>query len=168
MLEGILGSEIAGTEAYPARGTATHRTGSSCVQCHMGDATAADEGGHSWTPVEAVCINCHQAVPGEADGFTADMAALKAILTTVEGQAVQLDEDGDPVLDENGDLIPIDGTVTGILLENDRSQYGIFSDVAAIAAWNYKSALEDQSRGIHNPRYTQALLKNSIEALQNE
>ena len=168
MLEGILGAEIAGAEAYPARASATHRTESSCVNCHMGESNDPEIGGHSWNPVEETCIQCHGAVPGEANGFSADMATLLAILTTVEGQAVQLDEEGDPVLDENGDLIPIEGTVTGLLLENGRSNYGVFSDVAAIAAWNYKSALEDQSRGIHNPGYTKALLKNSIEALQNE
>ncbi len=168
MLEGILGAEIAGMESYPARGSATHRTGSSCVQCHMGDAADVDEGGHSWAYVEALCIQCHGAVPGEANGFTADKNTLLALLNNVEGQAVLLDEDGDPVYDENGDLIPVEGTVTGILLPNGRSQYGIFSDVAAMAAWNYKTVDEDQSRGIHNPDYTKALLKNSIEALQND
>jgi hypothetical protein len=168
MLEGVLGAEIAGTENYPARGSATHRTASSCVQCHMGESSDMAMGGHSWKPVEATCIECHGAVPGEANGFSADMSTLLALLMAVEGQAIELDADGDPVLDANGDVIPTAGTVVGILQENGSSNYGIFSDVAAIAAWNYKSALEDQSRGIHNPEYTKALLKNSIEALQNE
>lgn len=161
MLEGILGAEIPGDEAYDSPGSATHRSGSSCVQCHMGDATAVDEGGHSWTPVEAVCIQCHQAVPGEANGFTADMATLLALLQTVEGEGFDEDDDGN--------IIPNGETVVGIIQEDGTtSNSGIFSDVAAMAAWNYKSALEDQSRGIHNPNYTKALLKNSIEALQNE
>jgi hypothetical protein len=169
LLEGILGAEIAGAEAYPARGSAGHRERSSCVNCHMGESSDVEIGGHSWRPVDSKCIECHNAVPGEADGFSSDMATLLALLNLVEGQAVQLDEEGDPVFDENGDLIPIPGeTVTGIILPNDRSQYGIYSDVAAMAAWNYKTALYDQSRGIHNPNYIKALLKNSIQALQNE
>ena len=167
MLEGILGAEIPGNEAYDAAGSAGHRTGSSCVQCHMAESEDPELGGHSWTPVDAVCTQCHPPLDA-ASGVEADLITLLALLNNVEGQAVLL-EDGSPVFDENGDLIPVPGeTVTGILLPNGRSQYGIFSDVAAMAAWNYKTVEEDQSRGIHNPNYTKALLKNSIQALQNE
>ena len=134
----------------------------------MGESSDPEIGGHSWKFVEATCIECHGAVPGEANGFSADMETLLALLNAVEGQAVELDGEGDPIFDETGNLIPTGGTVTGIILPNGRSQYGIFSDVAAMAAWNYKSAEQDHSRGIHNPGYTKALLKNSIEALQNE
>jgi len=162
MLEGILGAEIPGDEAYDSPGSAAHRSGSSCVQCHMGDATAADEGGHSWAPVEAVCIQCHPSgAPEGLTGFDADMATLLALLQSVEGEG--FDED------DEGNIIPNGETVTGIIQEDgSTSNSGIFSDVAAMAAWNYKTALEDQSQGIHNPNYTRALLKNSIEALQNE
>jgi hypothetical protein len=38
--------------------------------------------------------------------------------------------------------------------------------IEAQAIWNYKTILEDKSNGLHNPAYTRALLKNSIEALQ--
>lgn len=167
MLEGILGAEIPGDLAYEAAGSAGHRTGSSCVQCHMAESEDPELGGHSWTPVDAVCTQCHPPLDA-ATGVEADMIALLALLNNVEGQAVELDAEGSPVLDENGDLIPIPGeTVTGILLEDGSSQYGIFSDVAAMAAWNYKTVEEDQSMGIHNPNYTKALLKNSLQALQN-
>jgi hypothetical protein len=78
------------------------------------------------------------------------MATLLALLQQVEG----VDPDtGDPIL--------------GIIQDDGESaNEGVFSDVAAMAAWNYKTALEDQSRGIHNPDYTKALLKNSIEAVR--
>ncbi len=170
MLEGVLGAEIPGTEAYPARASAAHRTGSSCVQCHMGESNVASVGGHSWNPVEETCIECHGAVPGEANGYSADLATLLALLRTVEGVAYEVDSEGDPVFDSEGNFIPTTTPVIGIIRDGseDRTNTGIFSDVAAMAAWNYKTALEDQSRGIHNPEYTKALLKNSIEALQNE
>jgi hypothetical protein len=174
MLEGILGAEIAGNEAYPARGTATHRTGnetvaSSCVECHMGEDNDVAVGGHSWVYLEEKCVQCHGAVPGEANGYSADMATLLALLQKVEGVAYEVDEEGDPVFDENGDYIPTETVVVGIIRpgSEDRTNTGIFSDDAAMAAWNYKTAFEDQSRGIHNPTYTKALLKNSIQALQN-
>lgn len=170
VIEGILGAEIPGTEAYPARASAAHRTGASCISCHMGESNVASVGGHSWNPVEENCIECHGSVPGEASGFSADMATLLNLLRNVEGVAYEVDSEGDPVFDVNGDYIPTTTPVIGIIQagSEDRTNTGIFSDVAAMAAWNYKTALEDQSRGIHNPEYTKALIKNSIEALQNE
>ncbi len=136
----------------------------------MGESEDPEIGGHSWTPIESNCIECHGAVPGEANGFSADMATLLALLKQVEGTYWEVDADGEPILDADGNFIPSDSVVVGIIQADseDRTNEGIFSDVAAMAAWNYKSALEDQSRGIHNPGYTKALLKNSIEALQNE
>jgi hypothetical protein len=164
LLEGILGAEITGTDmmAYPARGSATHRQGSSCVQCHMGEASPADEGGHSWTPSEAACVQCHPGgAPEGLTDFDSDMATLLALLQSVEGEG--FDED------DEGNIIPNGETVVGIIRENgESSNSGIFSDVAAMAAWNYQTLREDQSRGTHNPGYSRALLKNSIEALQND
>lgn len=170
MLEGVLGAEIPGAESYPARASVTHRTASSCVQCHMGESNVASVGGHSWNPVEESCIECHGSVPGEASGYTTDMATLLELLRNVEGVAFEVDAEGDPVFDVDGNFIPTDSVVVGIIQAGSESSTnsGIFSDVAAMAAWNYKTALEDQSRGIHNPAYTKALIKNSIEALQNE
>lgn len=167
MLEGVLGVMIPGSEGYPARASATHRTGSSCVSCHMGESTDTNEGLHSWKPTAAACVQCHTSgAPDELAGYTSGMATLKMLLMNAEGQEVELDSEGDPVFDADGNLIPTGGTVTGIILDNDRSQYGIFSTIQAQAAWNYKTLLEDQSRGIHNPAYSRALLTNSIEALQ--
>ena len=37
----------------------------------------------------------------------------------------------------------------------------------AQAIWNYRTLLEDKSKGIHNPEYAKALLKNSLEALSD-
>lgn len=177
VLEGVLGVMISGTEGYPARASAAHRTGSSCVSCHMGESSDPSEGLHSWQPTEAACIQCHpNGAPDEMAGYTADMATLKSLLENVVGQAVELDAEGDPVFDADGNLIPTGETVTGLIIDldgpfgpdPDRSNYGIFTTIQAQAAWNYKTLLEDQSRGIHNPAYSRALLTNSIEALQNE
>lgn len=172
MLEGVLGVMIPGAEGYPARAAATHRTGSSCVACHMGESSDTSEGMHSWKPTETACIQCHPSgAPDELGGYSAGMATLKSLLANVVGQEVELDIEGDPVLDVDGNLIPTGGTITGIITDDlgpDRSQYGIFTTIQAQAAWNYKTLLEDQSRGIHNPAYSRALLLNSIEALENE
>jgi hypothetical protein len=128
----------------------------------MVDGAAAADGGHSWNPTEAACIQCHPGgAPEGLTDFDADMATLLALLQNVEGEGFDEDDDGN--------IIPNGETVVGIIQEDgSTSNSGIFSDVAAMAAWNYKTAFEDQSRGIHNPNYTRALLKNSIEALQND
>lgn len=169
MLEGILGAELPGDEAYDPAGSAGHRTGSSCVQCHMAESEDPTLGGHSWNVFDDACVRCHPALD-EATGVTDDMATLLALLQQVEGVAYEVDAEGDPVFDENGDYIPTETVVVGIIRPGSESSTnsGIFSDVAAMAAWNYKTVYEDQSKGIHNPNYTKALLKNSIQALQNE
>ncbi|MDH3698938.1 MAG: hypothetical protein OEQ81_09750 [Flavobacteriaceae bacterium] len=168
MLEGVLGVQIPGAEGYPGRGSATHRTGSSCVKCHMGESSVTTEGLHSWKPRRAtVCMECHtNGAPDEIDGYAAEIATLKQLLENVVGEAVELDIEGDPVFDTEGNLIPTGETLTGIII-NDRSQYGIFTTIQAQAAWNYMTLIEDQSRGVHNPAYARALLQNSIEALEN-
>ena len=139
MLEGIMGANIAGSEPYPGVASAAHRTGASCVSCHMGESSDISQGLHSWNPKDAACITCHPAgAPDEINGFTADMATLEALLAA------------NNMFDVDGYYVP-----------------GTYSAKLAQAAWNYRTLLEDQSKGVHNPAYTRALLKNSIEALQN-
>ena len=136
-LEGIQGAHIVGTTAYPTPQSATHRTGSSCVSCHMGVTADGTDGGHSFKPTESSCIACHTSgVPTEVGGLEADMVTLAGLL-----------EDIGIVVDDS----PVKGTFT--ILE-------------AEAAWNYLFVTEDKSKGIHNPGYARALIQNSIEALQ--
>ena len=94
------------------------------------------------------------------------MATLAGLLANVVGQEFERDTLGEPVYDVDGNLVLTGNTVTGIIVNNS-SQRGLFSAEAAQAAWNYMTLYEDQSKGVHNPNYAKALLKNSIEALQN-
>ncbi|RED44720.1 hypothetical protein [Seonamhaeicola aphaedonensis] len=143
MLQGIMGAPIAGSTGYPGVASATHRTGASCTTCHMGPSDDNLVGGHTWKPTLNTCTECHTnmtAIPDEIAGFSEDMETLKNLLLALNPSP---------------------------LLENDRTVPGTYSADVAKATWNYRTALEDQSKGIHNPAYTRALLKNSIEALQN-
>jgi hypothetical protein len=140
MLQGIMGAHIAGSVGYPGVGSATHKTGASCTTCHMGETTNSLDGSHTWNPTANACISCHSDAPEESEGFSEDMATLKSLL---------LAQIPSPLLDTNS-TVP-----------------GIYSADVAKATWNYRTVLEDQSHGIHNPAYTRALLKNSIEALQD-
>ncbi len=173
MLEGILGAQIAGTTGYPGVASATHRTGSSCVQCHMAETSVASEGGHTWVPSEAACLTCHtNGPPDELGGFTTGMATLKQLLEDVVGEAYATDSLGNVVYDVDGNPVGTGDPVVGLIIDlaaddTDRSNRGIFTVEEAQAAWNYMTLLEDRSHGIHNPGYARALLNNSIEALEN-
>ncbi len=141
MLEGIQGMEIAGGEEYPAIGSASHRTGSSCTSCHMGETSGQIDGNHTWIPTPTACTTCHtNGAPGEVTGLKEDMAALLVLLE--EAHILHMDEEGA--------VHPVEGTYT--ILE-------------AEAAWNYLFVYEDASNGTHNPKYAKALIKNSLDAL---
>jgi len=141
VFEGIMGANIVGSTAYPgagANGDNGHRKGTSCVGCHMGESTVATEGGHTWAPNEEACITCHTSgAPTEVTGFAADFATLHDLLLA------------------KGYITASGSTVSGTYPVKD-----------AQAIWNYKTLEEDKSEGVHNPKYAKALLKNSIEYLQ--
>jgi hypothetical protein len=135
VLEGIMGAEIAGSLSYPARGTSKHRE-ATCTGCHMGETTDGTDGGHTFWVTDNACLQCHSSVPSADGSFDADMATLKAKLIAL-----------------------------GVLQENNRTIRGTYPANVTQALWNYKTLLEDKSHGVHNPAYTRALLKNSIDAL---
>lgn len=138
LLEGIQGAEIEGSEAYPGIGSARHRTGSSCVSCHMGETTGGIDGQHTFKPTETTCTSCHRSgTPSEVAGLEEDMESLSVLL-----EGIGIVHDGHPV-------------------------EGTYTIKQAEAAWNYLLIMEDSSDGIHNPAYAKALVKNSIEVLNN-
>ena len=147
LLEGIQGAHIVGTEVYPAPQSAAHRTGSSCVSCHMGETTDNTDGAHTFKPTANGCTQCHANAPATVGGMAEDMATLAALLEAVTG----VDADGNEV--------------HGIVHDNHPNK-GTFTLKEAQAAWNYLLIYEDNSGGLHNPGYAKALIKNSIQALQ--
>lgn len=150
ILEGIMGANISGSVGYPGVGSATHRKGASCTSCHMAESTDVAIGQHSWTPSEESCLQCHtNGAPAEVSGFAADFEALHNLLVAKN-------------------LIGEDGYVLGASGERASPSNLLLAPVKdAQAIWNYKTLEEDKSNGVHNPAYAKALLKNSIEALQN-
>jgi hypothetical protein len=140
MLEGIQGAFIAGgTTAYPGVGTAAHRTGASCVSCHMKTSTDGLTGGHTFEPNLTSCTPCHTSVPTAVAGLATDMADLKAKLIALG-------------------LITVDGTPI--------AQTKTIPFKTAQALWNYGTVYADGSKGVHNPTYAKALIKNALEAVQ--
>ncbi|MEL4455119.1 hypothetical protein [Lutimonas vermicola] len=145
LLEGIQGIEITGGLDYPDKGTAGHRTGTSCTKCHMGETEPnAAKGLHTFKPTRTDCATCHQnGIPDKVDGLAENMATLLAILEA-EGILESKINDG------HLSVHPVVGT---------------FPILTAEAAWNYLFLYEDASNGIHNPKYAKALIQNSLDAL---
>lgn len=150
-LYGLGGAILPG--AMPAVGDAGHAKGASCVSCHMGEPTAADNGGHTWNPTPNACLTCHDTEPEaseikDVNGITLD--ALRATLLT-ELQTKGFNVAGDAtIFDADGNLVP-----------------GTYPLKVSQAAFNYILLMEDRSNGIHNPEYAIDLATNSIDALQN-
>ena len=102
----------------------------------MSATTDTTDGLHTFIPSETACTGCHTNGIPSDDFLDADMATLAALL-----------EAAGPVHDDH----PVPG---------------LYPVGTAQAAWNYLFVLEDMSKGVHNPEYSKALIKNSIEALQ--
>jgi hypothetical protein len=159
-----MGANIAGSVAYPgigANGDNSHRKGTSCVGCHMGEGNDATNGDHSWgyegsgelREFVAVqnCIECHTGmtqIPAQITAWS-DFDVLHDILVA-KGY-----------ISESGSVLGADGGNAG------GSNPLVVPVKDAQAIWNYKTLEEDKSNGMHNPKYTEALLKNTLEYLQS-
>ena len=142
LLEGIYGAEIAGSTDYPSATSSTHRTGASCVSCHMGESSDDSQGLHTMIPTANSCANCH----GDAESLVTNLK------TEIDGLMTELEVlfTAQGLLDAEGNLV-----------------YDVnYPAAVADAYYNYKYIYYDHSHGVHNPAYTRALLKNSIEALE--
>ena len=139
-----------------------------CAGCHMAEGEIGESvplsGGHSFamrTPenvanVEA-CSGCHGDIGEDFNEITA----------TVDGNK---DHDGDGV--EEGLQEEVHGLLELIIenIPNDGNGHPMIEDstvtlLEAQAAYNYLMVEEDRSFGIHNPKFTVALLKLTLEKL---
>ena len=131
-LEGIQGAELVGTAAYPEPGTARHKTGSSCVTCHMGEDADGNKSSvnHQWLSNDNSCLECHSSIP-TVFGYDDAVASLAVLLEEAEGweyrYKVERDVDGVPVrrdedtgeIDADGDIVflDVDGNPTTVKAE---------------------------------------------------
>lgn len=139
-------AEIPGTYTYPTAGSNVHLTANArCVGCHMSPYGNA-KGGHTWKPGVDGCNSCHA-----GDDLTSNFN-YKNVQTEVQGLLTQLKgllvTAG--VIDANN--VPIPNSTCPMIL--------------AQAGFNYIGILEDRSLGVHNPGYVEALLNNTIDAVE--
>jgi hypothetical protein len=141
ILEGIGCWEYPGSTPYPGTKSSTHRNAGACIMCHMDD-YENQKGGHTWKVTLASCKSCHSsATTFDVNGIQTEVTQLMAQLKTALQSKGALNTAGSPVA-------------------------GTYPLAVAGSVWNYVTIVEDQSNGVHNPDYTIAVLKNSIQALQ--
>ncbi len=134
ILAGSGGYELAGSVEYMNSGHANGVT-NACVTCHLSS--------HTLEPSVKSCETCH---PGIKDfDYNSVQTEITALLDELEDLLISVN-----LLEKKGDLATVDGTVV--------------SSAQAGALLNYLMVAEDGSHGVHNAKYTRALLKNSIAA----
>jgi hypothetical protein len=111
-------------------------TENSCVTCHMGDGA-----NHTFEVSVSACTACHT----DAEDFD-----INGKVTEVEDKLAQL----------------IEGlTAAGLLDEEGAPVAGTYEEAQAFPLWVYGYIEEDASMGIHNMKYTIALLDAALAAL---
>jgi hypothetical protein len=155
MLPGINGYEVAGPLPYENSAHTlllANNVRNACIYCHMGTAQGAASGGHTFRVISedgdlnvAACAECHM-----------DDDVLLDLVADRQGQIEARLEDLRLILVDRGLL---NGTT-------DLAIPGSFEGHEAGAFFNYRFVQEDHSRGVHNFKYANALLVNSIAALQ--
>ena len=113
-----------------------------CVGCHMGD-----ERNHTYEPAVARCTTCH------ADAKNFDMNGVQ---TAVEGKLEELHT----LFVDKGMLNP----ETNLWIATNDAPLSV-PEAVAQAMWNYKFVTYDQSMGVHNSDYANALLDAALETM---
>jgi hypothetical protein len=117
-----------------------------CVTCHMGETQ-----NHEFEPTLANCQSCHEGLETfDRNGVQTDIEALLEEVKTLLIQAGIMQAD----YEEDGEI------------EQNRSIAGTYPAEVAGAMWNYMFVLEDQSHGVHNPAFAEALLEAAKAALE--
>jgi nitrate/TMAO reductase-like tetraheme cytochrome c subunit len=123
-----------------------------CITCHMASAMGYYAGGHTfkvYSEEEGAynlvgCVPCHTEEEAQAniDGLQANVTMLLAEL--------------DILLEANGIYNPATG----------QANKGKYTNKVAGAYWNRVSVVNDKSMGIHNPKFVEKILENTIASLQ--
>jgi hypothetical protein len=125
-----------------------------CVTCHMAAAMGYGAGGHTFKVYDeeegafnlAGCVPCHTAEEAQAniDELQANVTTLLAELGTL--------------LEAQGIYNPAGTSGTAVK--------GDYTNKVAGAYWNFVSVEYDLSLGVHNPKFVEKILENSIASLQ--
>ena len=145
------GDLLTGTNGYEYEDFDYQQTGhksatkDGCLDCHFRVTENLRVGGHSFNMAyddfnTAACEGCHATIGDDFD--------YRRYQTTTDSLATELRT----------------RLVAGGLWSdaNDEPRAVTTSSDSAGAVWNYLMAVEDRSRGVHNPKYIQGLLQSGI------
>ncbi len=176
LLEGMFGYEVSGTTAYPTKSSATHRTASSCTQCHMGPKDGTS-GNHSMSPSLNTCKTCHTGAGVVNFDINAGQTKIKNLMIELAEEIVRVRPTDFRIANYTGTKpftapnIFTDATYSSnqLTIMSGTLNYASTDDVkvrVARAYWNWRYLYQDHSYGLHNPKYAEALLKNTIADLK--
>jgi hypothetical protein len=135
----LMGTGGAGEAADGSPGAHYSMVEGTCVSCHLGE-----NDNHTFLPGVGACQDCH------ADIEDFDFSGLQTEV--------------DAMLAELGEKLEAEGMYE---LEAGHPVVGKYEAAKGEALWNYiYIAVEDGSRGVHNPSYIKALLEASLAAFE--
>jgi len=158
IFNGTNGWEYAGTAAYEQT---NHKGITTCATCHMAIGEGTENGGHTWRIKNAdgskVNLNGCKAIA--CHGTSVTSTDINGKQTEIRGLIAQLKV-------KLGALKLLDtATDLAIPSSNALGKGADWSTKEAGAFFNYQLILADRSNGVHNYKYTKALLVNSLAAL---
>lgn len=154
VVAGVGFAELPGSIAYPTPGTSKHFT-PSCTGCHMASSTNTKEGGHSLVPSLDACNTCH-GVAEKDYNHNGNQTDILTKLNLLRDKLVALG------------VVTATPDVTNSELIIYAPKVGKIPMLQAQAVYNYFGMAEDRSEGVHNPVYVNALLVNTLEALNKK
>src|SRR3990170_2438846 len=125
-----------------------------CVTCHMGE-----ERNHTYLPDVERCQACH----ADAEDFDINGVQTEIEAMLEELHATFVDE---KLLNPETDLWGIYNPATGTWSNPSADAPLTVPEAVANAMWNYKFVVYDLSMGVHNSKFTKALLEAALEAMK--
>jgi hypothetical protein len=125
-----------------------------CVGCHMGE-----ERNHTYEPEVERCQACH----ADAEDFDVNGVQTEIEEMIEELHTIFVDE---KLLNPDTDLWGIYDPATGTWSNPSSDKPLVVSEAVGNAMWNYKFVVYDNSMGVHNSKFTKALLESALEAMK--
>ncbi len=145
---GTGGYEVVGSETYQNSYHATLTSG--CGTCHMPDPYGTQAGGHT--------LKLSYSYHGSMRDYTPACTNCHSTLTDFDRNSVQTEISG--LLDSLKTKL----LAVNVIDSTDHAVDTIQTSIHAGALMNYLLVLKDGSKGIHNTKYSRALLINAIES----
>jgi hypothetical protein len=118
-----------------------------------------DEKNHTYNPTVARCQACH------ADAENFDINGTQTAITAMVEELHTLFVD-QHLLNPETDLWGIYDEAAATWEDPSRDAPLVVPEAVAQAMWNYKFVVYDNSMGVHNSAYTEALLQQALDAMR--